>query len=374
MTNPSRPRSSSISIAHRVRRASSSLKGLLVTTITLIALLFFLMPLGYGIVTSLKHENQIAAVDSPLWPALKNTYTWQGEEYPLYNVTIEGEERKLALVVKRRQESYFIDPRNPPDKDLDLSDASDPETLENLIRWEGQWRQLEPTWQFAPQWQNYPNALRAIDFLLLLRNTGMYAVLSTIGAVFSAALVAYGFARFRFPHKNVLFMIVMATIILPPAVTMIPTYAFFFKIGWVGTWLPLIVPAYFSNGYNIFLLRQFFLTIPRELDEAAIIDGASPFRVFTSVILPNAKSALITVTLFHFFYCWNDFFGPMIYLAGKTDLYPITVGMTAFNNLYTGKQNYIQAVALVSLLVPLVLFAFAQRFFIQGVVITGIEK
>ena len=345
--------------SQQVKKVKDILRGIEVTSLAFLVLLAFLMPLGYGIVTSLKHENQITKIGSPLWPALERTFNYEGKDFSIYKVPTKSGIQEWALVKKGREDSFFIDPANPEG---------------GLIQWEGRWRTLEPIWEFAPQWGNYPATWQAINFPQLLRNTLMYAVLSTIGAVSSAALVAYGFARFRIPRKNILFLIVMATIILPPAVTLIPTYAFFHRIGWVGTWLPLIVPAYFSNGYNIFLLRQFFLTLPRELDEAATIDGAGPFRIFISIILPNSKAALTAVTLFHFFYCWNDFFGPMIYLAGKPHLFPITVGITAFNNLYTGKQNYIQASALIALAVPLTIFFFAQRFFIQGIVITGVEK
>jgi multiple sugar transport system permease protein len=160
----------------------------------------------------------------------------------------------------------------------------------------------------------------------------MYAIITTFGAVMSASFVAYGFARFRIPGKNILFMLMLSTVILPGAVTLIPTYFVFLKLGWVGTWLPLIVPAFFSWGTNVFLLRQFFMSIPRELDEAAMLDGAGPFRIFFSIILPQSVPALTAVGLFHFFFAWNDFFGPLIYLAGNPDLFPITVGLTAFNN------------------------------------------
>jgi len=195
-----------------------------------------------------------------------------------------------------------------------------------------------------------------------------------VGAVLSSALVAYGFSRFRIPGKSVLFMVMLSTVILPGAVTLIPTYFVFLKLGWVGTWLPLIVPAFFSWGTNVFLLRQFFMTIPRDLDEAAMMDGASPFRVFVSVIVPMSVPALTAVALFHFFWAWNDFFGPLIYLAGNPDKFPITVGLTAFNNLYSQSTNLIQAASLLSAVVPLIIFFLAQRQFMQGVVITGVDK
>ena len=133
----------------------------------------------------------------------------------------------------------------------------------------------------------------------------------------SCTLVAYGFARFRFPGRNLLFLLVIATIFLPDVVTTIPTYTLFLKLGWVGTWLPLMVPAFFANAYDVFLLRQYLLTIPREMDEAAAIDGAGPFRTLVSVIIPQAWPVIIAVAIFHLVYSWNDFFGPLIYLSGR---------------------------------------------------------
>jgi multiple sugar transport system permease protein len=135
-----------------------------------------------------------------------------------------------------------------------------------------------------------------------------------------------------------------------------------------------MVPAFFSWGTNVFLIRQFIMTIPIDLDEAAMIDGASPLRIFFSIILPQSVPALTAVSLFHFFWAWNDFFNPLIYLTGNPDKYPITVGLTAFNRLYSQQSNLIQASALITAVIPVVIFFFAQRVFMQGVVITGVEK
>lgn len=326
------------------------------TGFTLILLVIFLLPLGYGIITSLKTDNQIAEPDAPLVPSSPKAYEYEGKSYDVYEVLTADGVQELALIKKGRETSSFIDPVKPEN---------------GLIEWEGRWRTLERVWGTDIQWSNYPEAWTTIDFLKLLRNTVLYAVFSTIGAVLSSAVVAYGFARFQFPFKNFLFAIVMATIILPTAVTLIPTYAFFSWIGWVGTWLPLVVPVYFSNAYNVFLLRQFFLGIPRDLDDAAKIDGAGPFRIFVSIVLPNSVPALTAVTLFHFFFAWNDFFGPLVYLAGKSDLFPITVGLTGFNNLYTQQTNLIQAASLIASIIPVIIFFFAQRTLMQGVVIGG---
>lgn len=329
------------------------------TGLTLAVIFLFLIPMVYGIVTSLKTDSQFSKIGAPWWPATERKFTYQGKDYEVYLVPIDGQVKQLALYQKGRQSSWFVDPENPE---------------AGPFEWQGQWRQLERVWEPDPQWSNYPKAWNTIDFIVLLRNTLMYAGITTFGAVLSASLVAYGFARFRIPGKNVLFMLMLSTVILPGAVTLIPTYFVFLKIGWVGTWLPLIVPAFFSWGTNVFLLRQFFLSIPRDLDEAAMIDGANPLRIFFSVILPMATPALTAVALFHFFWAWNDFFGPLIYLAGHPDKFPITVGLTSFNNLYSQSTNLIQAASLISAVLPVVVFFLAQRVFMQGVVITGVEK
>ncbi|WP_420628150.1 carbohydrate ABC transporter permease [Candidatus Leptofilum sp.] len=340
-------------------KARQRLNIVLMTLFTAIVLFIFLLPLGYGIVTSLKTDTQVSTAGAPWYPASPVTFEYEGREYDVYEVPVDGRIEQWALINKGREASEFIDPDNP---------------AASLIPWDGRWRTLDQAWEWDPVWSNFIDAWNTINFPRLLGNTVFYAVLSTIGAVSSAALVAYGFARYNIPGKGTLFLVVMATIILPPAVTLVPTYAFFNRIGWVGTWWPLIVPQFFANGYNIFLLRQFFLGIPKALDEAAMIDGAGHFRIFWSVILPQAKAALLAVTLFHFFFAWNDFFGPLIYLAGNPDLYPITVGLNGFNGLYEGQDNLIQAASLTAAVIPLIVFFFAQKAFIQGVVITGVDK
>src|SRR5262249_28436137 len=161
------------------------------------------------------------------------------------------------------------------------------------------------------------------NFPVLFRNTFIIAIISTIGTLISSILVAYGFARFPIPGKNILFIILISTIVLPAQATIIPLFILFTKIGWTGTWLPLLVPAFFANAYDVFLLRQYFMSVPRELDEAAMIDGAGPFRTLISVIIPQAIPAITAVTLFHFFYSWNDYFAPLVYLVGKENLYPL---------------------------------------------------
>jgi multiple sugar transport system permease protein len=238
---------------------------------------------------------------------------------------------------------------------------------------------LDAVWEFKPAWGNFLEVWQRLEvkgqpLLLLFRNTFAIAIIGVIGTLLSSIPVAYGFARFRIPGKGALFLILIATIILPTQVTLVPTYAFFARIGWTGTWLPLTVPHFFANAYNVFLLRQYFLTIPREQDEAAMIDGAGPLRTLISVILPQSFPAIAAVTLFHFFFAWNDFFGPMVYLSTRPELQPLSIGIQTFNALYSQQPHLIQSTALLGLALPVVAFFFAQRFFMQGVVITGVER
>jgi multiple sugar transport system permease protein len=316
----------------------------------------YLMPLVYSVSVSVRGASTEAG--QPLWPSDPAHFVYNGQAYDLYNVPIEGTLRQLALYKAGREQSTFLDPNHP----------------DQPIEWQGRWRTLDRVWMFNPRWGNFAEAARISNFGRLFVNTLAIAVIGTIGAVCSAVVVAYGFSRFRMPGKSILFTILVSTIILPNTVTIVPTYALFARIGWVGTWLPLLVPHFFGNAYNVFLLRQFFLTIPRDMDEAAMIDGAGPFRTLLSVIVPQAWPAVIAVCLFHFFWAWNDFLAPLVYLVGHEDLWPISVGMSYFTGQYTQLPHLIQATALMALALPVAVFLFSQRVFVQGVVVTGVDK
>lgn len=319
----------------------------------------FLMPLLYMTSTAFKDPNQTSTPGAPLYPATAETFVYQGEEYAVYQVPTDDGLRAWALIEPHREDSVFIDP-------------ADPEA--GPITWVGRWRTLEQKWTFALDTDNFARAWAILDFPRMFFNTFAIAALSTIGAVVSAVLVAYGFSRFRFPGRNGLFLLMLATIILPFQVTLIPTYAVFFALGWVGTWLPLIIPHFFANAYNVFLLRQYFLTIPRDLDEAAMIDGAGPFRILRSVIIPQAIPGIVAVSLFHFFWAWNEYFLPLVYLQSAPDLQPLSVGLGRFNSLYSAEPTVVQAAALLAMALPVVVFFFAQRAFMRGVVFGGVEK
>jgi ABC-type glycerol-3-phosphate transport system permease component len=222
-------------------------------------------------------------------------------------------------------------------------------------------------------WSNYKTALTSLPFHLFLKNTLTIAVLSMIGQTLSASLVAFAFARLRFPFREPLFLLVLATMMIPSQVTMIPTFVLFTIPRWIDTLRPLIVPAFFGGGaFFIFLLRQFFRTIPVELEEAARLDGCSTWGVYWHVILPNSKPALTTVALFSFIAHWNDFLGPLIYLQNK-DNKTLALGLSAFKSLHGTEYHLLMAASVAALLPIIVIFFFAQRYFVEGVVTTGVN-
>jgi multiple sugar transport system permease protein len=344
----------------RPRRAADARRSFTVTFILVVFLAAFLSPMLRSVMVSLKTPDQLAQTDAPFLPSLPQTFTFEGTDRDVYVVPFpDGSTRTLALVKPGRQQSEFIDPADP---------------AAGTITWDGSWRTLERAWTLAPAWDNYAQVWDLIDFPRLLFNTIAISIIGMIGVVTSCTLVAYGFARFRFPGQGLLFTVLIATIFLPAAVTIIPTYTMFSSIGWVGTWLPLLVPTFFANAYDVFLLRQYMLTIPREMDEAASIDGAGPFRTLVSVILPQAWPVIIAVAIFHLVYSWNDFFNPLIYLSTKPELQPLAVGLQRFNGIHYRNPALVQAGTLMTMLIPVILFLIFQRVFVRGVVITGVEK
>ena len=232
-----------------------------------------------------------------------------------------------------------------------------------------------PQWIPRPiMWQNYVEALTspAFPFLRLLRNTLFYTATSTLGVVLSSIIVAYAFARLEFRGRDVLFAITLSTMMLPGIVTLIPTYILFRWFGWVGTYAPLIVPYFFGSAYNIFLLRQFMMTIPWELTDAAKVDGANEFTTMFKIVTPLIKPALLVIAVFHFMWTWNDFFGPLIYLDEITE-YPLVMGLYAFQTRFGVKWNLMMAASLSTTLPLIILFFIAQRYFIEGITLTGLK-
>ena len=244
-------------------------------------------------------------------------------------------------------------------------------TISTSLKTEQQTLEYPPTWIPDPvQWENYPDALTARPFGRYYINTAIITVLSVIGQVVSSAVVAYGFARFRFPGRGFLFLIVLSTLMIPFHMLIIPRFILFKYLGWLDSFLPLIVPNFFGGAFSIFLLRQYFLTIPLDLDEAAKMDSASAFQIFLRIILPLARPALGAVAVFEFMSTWNDFLGPLIYLSSDRN-YTVSIGLAAFRNDYFTAWHLYMAAAAVAMLAPLVVFFLAQKYFISGVALTG---
>jgi multiple sugar transport system permease protein len=241
---------------------------------------------------------------------------------------------------------------------------------------------LKPEWQVLanppvwipnpPRWQNYREALTYLPFGRYAINTLIISVGAIVGHVLSCTIVAYGFARLRAPGKDFWFLLVLSTLMLPYPVTMVPLFALFNALGWIDTFLPLIVPTFFGNAFYIFLLRQFFLTLPPELEDAAHMDGANTLQVLWYVILPISTPALATVVIFTFQATWNDFLQPLIYLQDQSN-YTLTLGLNFFRGSFQVQWSYLMAASLVIMLPVVLVFFLAQRLFIQGIAMTGVK-
>lgn len=230
-----------------------------------------------------------------------------------------------------------------------------------------------PVWIPQPiVWGNYPDALTRINFPIALRNSLLYAIPAVVGTVISCSLVAYGFARVRWPGRDIVFLILLATMMLPTQVTFIPLYVTFSKLGWIGTYLPLLIPTFLGNPFFIFLLRQFFRSIPDELSDAARIDGASELRILWRIIVPLSWPALITVALFTFIDKWGDFFGPLIYLRNP-ELYPLSIALQSFQSSHKTEWPLVMAAAAVIALPLVVIYFLAQKKFVEGITFSGLK-
>ena len=228
-----------------------------------------------------------------------------------------------------------------------------------------------------PQWENYVHVFAAQPIAQWFLNSFIIAGIAIPGAVITGALVAYSFARFDYPGRDLLFMVLLSTMMIPYEVTLIPQYLVFVQIHWINTFLPLTVPAWGGGGaFTIFLLRQFFMTIPRDLDDAASVDGATSFTILWNIIAPLSRPALATVAILLFLNTWNDFLGPFIYL-NDPNLFTMSVGLRFFQtvpeSLNVPQDNLLMAATVIMSIPSLLLFFAAQRYFVRGIVMTGLK-
>jgi multiple sugar transport system permease protein len=351
-TRPTRPAAAAQRFSMGVRGQRSLLKW--ITTIILgFGALIILVPLVYMVSISLKDRGQLQRnVLNPL-PVTHLSTQVDGRNRQLYEVTVDGATQTMALL-------------RPAPEGMGLFASPDDLETTYTLRIAEQ-TPLEAI-EFHPE--NFIDALTIVPFDRYMINTLLVTFIGMAGMLVSCSLVAYGFSRFRAPFLNVLFIILLSTIMLPRQVTLIPLYVFFQKLGWINTLLPLIVPQFFANAYDVFLLRQFFMTISRDQDEAAKLDGASPLQILLYIILPQSRAALVAVGIFHFLYAWNDFYEPLIFLHSQEN-WTMAVGLQTFRGVYSANINHIMAASLVMIIPPIVLFFLAQGIFMQGVVITG---
>jgi len=322
-------------------------------------LFVYLFPMLYMVATSVMEGPQLRDRNAPAYPSQQMRIEYEGRDYLIYNVPMNGEIRQLALVEPGRTSSQFVDPGNVEG---------------GLISWEGNWRQLKGVYRFYMTWGNFSMLFQALPLSRMLQNTLTMTIISEIGVLLSSIVVAYGFSRFPLPGGNLLFYVLIGTILIPEKVTLIPTYFFYARVlDWEGTWLPILVPFFFGNAVFIFLLRQNFKSIPKDLDEAAMLDGAGPLRILFQVILPQSWPTVITASLLHFFYMWNETRQAALYLSIRRDLSPISFGVQNFQSL-APIQNQLQASALILMIVPVIVLLISQRYFMRDVVVTGMEK
>ena len=245
--------------------------------------------------------------------------------------------------------------------------------ISSSLKIDAQIHQWPPAWIPNPiTFDNYPKGLTFIDFPRMLSNTLTVALLTVVGTVCSCSLVAYSLTAMKWKGRDLLFYILLGTMMLPGQVTMIPLFVLYAKLGWVDTFAPLTVPHFFGSAFSIFLMRQFFLGIPRDLSEAARIDGCSPWGVYQRIIMPLSKPVVATVALFSFLGAWNDYMGPLIYLANKNN-FTLSLGLATFSSQNSSLPGQLMAVSTVMTIPILVLFFLTQRTFIQGMTTSGIK-
>lgn len=336
------------------KHTQERINKIIVLVLLFVGMVVVVTPLAWMMVSALKSQDAVNT-NPPQWiPTEQVKVNVNGRDVFLYDIEVDGVLRQLALVKKEGSIGTFANPENPSET-YQLPVASGTRATRVYFHWE-----------------NFVLAVTKVPFFHYLLNTMIIVVFGTLGTLVSCTLVAYGFARFRGKGLNVLFLILLSTVMLPQQVTLIPTFILFKKIGWYDTLYPLIIPAFFANAWDVFLLRQFFMTLPTELDDAARIDGAGPLQILWHVILPQSYPVIATVTIFSVLYAWNDFYAPLIYLQSESH-WTVALGLQAFNAVFTKQAHLLMAASVLMLIPPILLFFFAQKLFIQGVVVSGIK-
>ena len=330
--------------------------------------LFFLIPFLWMLITAFKSSEDVFHTP-PRWLPYDNVRVEvNGEQLPLYNVQTEAGVKQLAALKIVEGVGTFVDPADPGQE------------MEYEIQ-QGATKIAEPIMHISFRWRNFTDAMArgsrpgvGASFWVYFKNSLIIAFFSIVGTLFSNTPVAYAFARLKFPGRDLLFVLILSTMMLPFQVTMIPIYLFFNDtLHWGNTFLPLIIPTFFANAYDVFLLRQFFRTIPEEMCDAARVDGASEWQIFTRIVIPLSIPVLATVTVFTFLWAWNDFTGPLLFLTSPKN-FTMALGLQDFQSQRTMIWNQLMAAATVFTVPIVVAFFFAQKTFIQGIKLTGLKE
>jgi len=344
----------------RIKRRKEYVRKAILHTVLLIGSVVFMVPFVWLVTTSLKEEDEIFRYP-PVWiPTRQVKIDLGGHKYPvsMWNgVRVAEISETEAGEVKVR-----VLPGQPNAGKETLVQRSD----------------LVKVRKFALKWENYTDALDYLPEdtykgLIYLWNTVYITTLSIVGTLLSSSLVAYSFARLRWPGRDSLFLVLLATMMLPGAVTMIPVYLIFRALGWIDTLRPLWVPAFFGGAFSVFLLRQFFLTIPTDLEDAAKIDGCGYFGIYRRIMLPLIKPALATLTIMTFMGTWNEFMRPLIYINSPEKM-PLAYALQLFQAAHSAEYALLMAASTLVMLPVLVVFFFTQRYFIQGITLTGLKQ
>lgn len=350
-------------------QAKSLLAKIIVHVVLLAGSVLFLFPLVWMLMTSVKPNSQAMEMPPTPLPYEEKLKGGDGGLHPAVYYTRavaagEKKEEKLVALLQRDGDRVLIERDVAGGKKEQEWVAGETVRVPGVWRWENYWKAVT----YKSEQLGY------IPFLRYARNTLYIAILAVLGTVLSNSLIAYGFSRISWPGRDVFFGVTIATMMIPFPVLMVPVYVIFKSLGWVGSPKPLWVPAFFGSAFNIFLLRQFYMSLPFELSDAARIDGCSEFRIYKDIILPLSKPALSVVALFTFMHVWNDFLGPLIYLTDQKT-YTLAYGLQAYQSQHGGTQwPLLMAASTIVVLPVIIIFFLAQKTFIQGITVTGMKN
>jgi len=406
-----------MALASRATKTRGLAKGVATQAALITGSIIFGLPFAFLVITSFKEDRDMSSPNGIVWiPRVQETVPYFDKKDPLYETTYNGQRIEGVILEAKPDGTVRVDiskplairgttfetkvdslkeiPRDAPLVTAKLEgtpikgmvieqmedgrkrvEALEPPTMKGkeAVFTAGE---VEPIRHVGLRTQNYSEALSFLppetkNGLVYLKNTLLIVIMSVLGTILSSSLVAYAFSRMKFPGRNALFALLLSTMMLPGAVTLLPQFLIFRQLGWIDTLYPLWVPAFFGSAFNIFLLRQFFMGIPMELEDASKIDGAGYLKTFWAIMLPQIKPALAVIAIWTFMGAWNNFMGPLIYINSPENM-PLSYALQLFQGDRGGEPGLLMAFATLAMLPVLLLFFFAQRYFIEGVQLSGL--